>query len=79
MPSHDRDSTIIAHVQQVRSHESEVLQVADLLIGAIAYHENAQDRRVVSWITERAASNAATFGWTNPIWSSWVSEDIATS
>jgi hypothetical protein len=36
--SHDRDSTIIAHVQQVRSHESEVLQVADLLIGAIAYH-----------------------------------------
>jgi hypothetical protein len=36
--SHDRDSTIIAHVQQVRSHESEVLQVADLLIGAIVYH-----------------------------------------
>jgi len=36
--NYDDDSTIIDRVQQMRSHESEVLQMADLLIGAIGYH-----------------------------------------
>ena len=34
----DDDGTIIDRVQQMRSHESEVMQLADLLIGAIGYH-----------------------------------------
>lgn len=34
---HDFNHETIERVQQVRSHESELLQLADLLIGAIAY------------------------------------------
>lgn len=34
---YDFDRAIIGRVQQVRSHEVEVLQVADLLIGALSY------------------------------------------
>ena len=33
----DFDCSVVRRVQQVRSHESELLQIADLLIGAIAY------------------------------------------
>jgi len=35
--NYDYDGNIIDRVQQIRSHESELLQVADLLIGAITY------------------------------------------
>lgn len=34
---HDFDHETIERVQQIRSHESELLQIADLLIGALTY------------------------------------------
>ena len=36
--NYDHDNSIIDRIQQIRSHESEVLQLADLLLGAIGYH-----------------------------------------
>lgn len=36
--AYDFDRRIIEHVQPVDSHESELLQLCDLLIGAIGYH-----------------------------------------
>jgi hypothetical protein len=35
---HDAVGQIIERVQQIRSHESAIMQLTDLLIGAIAYH-----------------------------------------
>ena len=35
---HDSKGCIIERVQQIRSHESQLMQLADLLIGAIAHH-----------------------------------------
>jgi hypothetical protein len=35
---HDRDGSIVERVQQIRSHESELLQVTGLLIGAVGYY-----------------------------------------
>lgn len=34
---YDFDRRIILKIQQIRSHESEILQVADLLLGAVSY------------------------------------------
>jgi len=34
----DADGRIIQRVQQIRSHESELLQITDLLAGAVAFH-----------------------------------------
>ena len=34
----DSVGQIIEKVQQIRSHESEILQLADLLLGAVGYH-----------------------------------------
>jgi len=39
---YDRVGFIIRRVQQIRSHESELMQLADLLIGAIGYHNRVQ-------------------------------------
>lgn len=33
----DTERTVIARVQQIRSHESEILQLADILIGAVSF------------------------------------------
>ncbi|WP_165221408.1 DUF3800 domain-containing protein [Aquisphaera insulae] len=39
---HDRSGIVIRRVQQIRSHESDLMQVADLLIGAVG-HANRPD------------------------------------
>lgn len=39
---YDSVGTIIERVQQIRSHESGLMQLADLLIGAIAHHNRSQ-------------------------------------
>ena len=39
---HDYLNSIINRVQQIRSHESAILQMADLIIGAIGYHRRQQ-------------------------------------
>lgn len=38
----DSVGQIIEKVQQIRSHESEILQLADLLLGAVGYHHRSQ-------------------------------------
>jgi hypothetical protein len=38
----DSVGQIIEKVQQIRSHESEILQLADLLLGAVGYHHRNQ-------------------------------------
>ena len=42
---HDRTGKIIDRVQQIRSHESPLMQLTDLLIGAIAYHNRSLPKR----------------------------------
>jgi hypothetical protein len=39
---YDSVGQIIEKVQQIRSHESELLQLADLLLGAVGYHNRNQ-------------------------------------
>jgi len=39
---HDSTRRIIERVQQIRSHESEIIQLADLLSGAIGYHNRIE-------------------------------------
>jgi hypothetical protein len=39
---YDSVGGIIEKVQQIRSHESEMLQLADLLLGAVCYHHRSQ-------------------------------------
>ncbi len=38
----DRSGPIIERVQQIRSHESELLQLADLLLGAVVFHNRVK-------------------------------------
>ena len=35
---HDHTRTILQRIQQIRSNESEIMQIADLLLGALTYH-----------------------------------------
>jgi hypothetical protein len=56
---YDFEYQIIERVQTVRSHEVEILQLADLLIGAVSYanrglHENAAKFAVVRQMIERS-------------------------
>lgn len=56
---YDFEYQIIERVQTVRSHEVEILQLADLLIGAVSYanrelHENAAKLAVVQRMRERS-------------------------
>ena len=39
---YDSVGQIIESVQQIRSHESELLQLADLMLGAVGYHNRIQ-------------------------------------
>jgi hypothetical protein len=55
----DFDRTMINKIQQIRSHESEILQLADLLMGAIGYccrglKTNAGKLDVVDLIKQRS-------------------------
>jgi len=61
----DDDRQCVRRVQQVRSHESEILQLADLLIGAIAYENrelsgNDGKRRVVLALRDAFGAEALT-------------------
>jgi len=40
---YDFDRRIVERLQQIRSEESSVLQLADLLIGALSYHARGLD------------------------------------
>jgi Protein of unknown function (DUF3800) len=51
--SRDADGQVIERVQQIRSHESELMQLADVFIGAIAYQN-----RVSSGDLKGAGTNA---------------------
>lgn len=56
---HDHHGQIIERVQQIRSHESAVMQITDLLIGAITYHNrglqsNAAKLKVIRRIQDRS-------------------------
>jgi hypothetical protein len=56
---YDYDKTIIKHVQQIRSHEVELLPLADLLIGAIGYNcrglqQNSAKLAIINRIQERS-------------------------
>ena len=57
---YDFGSQVIERVQTVRSHEVEILQITDLLIGAVSYvnrglHENAAKLAVVERMIERSS------------------------
>lgn len=61
----DFDRQCVERVQQIRSHESELLQVADLLIGAIGYANRAATSSpaklaVIRHLVERLGDNALT-------------------
>lgn len=55
----DHRGQIIERVQQIRSHESTIMQLTDILVGAIAYHNrrltgNAAKLEVISRIQQRS-------------------------
>lgn len=65
-----RDFTgrIVERVQQIRSHESELMQLADLLIGAICYHNrglatSAAKGEVVRRIQQRSSKSLRETTW----------------
>ena len=56
---YDFDKKIIRHIQQVKSHEVELLPLADLLIGALGYHcrglqSNSAKLAIIRRIQERS-------------------------
>jgi hypothetical protein len=55
----DRDGTIIRRIQHIRSHESGILQLCDLLIGAVCYanrdlHSSPAKLRLVELVAAQA-------------------------
>lgn len=59
---HDFDKRSIRRVQQIRSDESEILQLTDLLIGAITYSNRGLDSSsakttIIKMLTERFGEN----------------------
>lgn len=65
---HDSSGQVLERVQQIRSHESEHLQIADLLIGAIAYHNrgfqtSAAKLEIVRRIQRRSGKSLTRSTW----------------
>ncbi len=65
---YDPSGRIIHRVQQIRSHESEVLQLADLLIGAIGYHNrdlgsSRAKRQLIERIARRSGKSLKNTTW----------------
>lgn len=61
----DFDRECIERVQQIRSHESELLQVADILIGALTYANRGLETStakaaITAMLSERLGSNVLT-------------------
>jgi len=62
---YDFDRECVERVQQIRSHESEILQIADLLIGALTYAhrglaENSGKTAIIARLQERFGEQALT-------------------
>jgi len=62
---HDINHQCIVKIQQVRSHECELMQIVDLLIGALTYEnrglsENAAKRAITECLKERLGEQALT-------------------
>ena len=62
---YDFDRECVERVQQIRSHESEILQIADLLIGALTYaHRGLADNKgktaIIARLQERFGEQALT-------------------
>lgn len=59
---YDFAGTMIMNLQQIRSHESEILQLNDLIIGALSYKNNRLSRspaklEVVNYLEERSGKS----------------------
>jgi len=65
---HDARGVVIERVQQIRSHESAVMQLTDILVGAIAYHNRRLDTNqaklnVIQRIQQRSCWNLEETTW----------------
>lgn len=64
----DSAGQIIERVQQIRSHESELMQLGDLLIGAVGYHNRAIDTSAAKRAVVRRIQDRSGKGLTNTTW-----------
>ncbi len=65
---YDSTEEFIKRVQQIRSHESEIMQLADLLMGAVCYHNRKLDtslakRKVIQRIQMRSGKSLSSTTW----------------
>lgn len=65
---HDSSGSIIEFVQQIRSHESELMQLADLIMGAVCHHNRGLEtsrakREVIRRIQRRSAKSLQSTTW----------------
>ena len=65
---YDPNGRIVERVQQIRSHESELMQLADFLMGAIGYRNRGLDTsgaktRVIERIRERSGKSLTQTTW----------------